>query len=301
MSKRKLTLSNRLSKLSRSRQIIVYILILLILTIPLLYINDITNKPEIVVYDLTGTILTTGQNAITPKQVHDIRIEINDSSNIKAAVLFIDSPGGSVWASQEIANEISQIDKPVVACLGETAASGGYYIASGCDKIVTYQTTLTGSIGVIMMLVNMSELMDKVGIRVETYSLGQYKDIYDGFRNLDDGEKEVINITVAIMYNHFVNTVAINRGLKPDYVKNLATGQIYTGYEAVQLELADQLGTVDDAIALAAEMSGADKNKVDDRRYNKGFFSSITGSIGGWIDLISRIPDNITRVEFQYR
>lgn len=300
MTKKK-TLTTRLSQLTLGKQILLSILCILLIVLIVLSVSNAFNKPEIVVYDLSGMIMSSGQSYITPKQVKDIREEINDSSNIKAAVLFIDSPGGSVWASEEIANEISKIEKPVVACLGETAASGGYYIAVYCDRIVTYPTTLTGSIGVIMEVINFHEMLDKLGIRLDTYSRGKYKDIYNGTRDLDDTEKEIINVTVTIMYNHFVNIVAQNRHLKPDYVRNLATGQLYTGYEAVQLGLADKLGTCDDAITLAAKMSGADKTKVDDRRYRTSFFGSLFGKVGNIVDFITTIPSSNTRIEFQYR
>lgn len=300
MTKRR-TFTTQLSQLTLGKQILLSILCILLIVLMVLYTFKAIDKPEIVVYDLEGAIMSSGQGYITPKQVHSIVEEINNSKNIKAAVLFINSPGGGVWASEEIANEISKIDKPVVACLGETATSGGYYIACYCDKIVTYPTTLTGSIGVIMEVINMSELLDKIGIKFDTYSLGKYKDIYNGTRSLTDDEKSVIDTTVTVMYTHFVNVVAINRHLSPYYVRNLATGQIYTGYEAVQLRLADKLGTCDDAIALAAELSGANKTKVDDRRYRTSFFGSLFGKVGNIVDLIITIPDSTTRVEFQYR
>lgn len=290
-------------KLTLGKQILLGILSILLILLMVSNISKAINKPEIVVYDLSGVIATSGStdSYITPKQVKGIVKEINGSRNIKAAVFFIDSPGGTVWASEEIANEISKIEKPVVACLGEMAASGGYYIACYCDKIVTYPTTLTGSIGVIMQVINMSEMLDKLGIKMESYPGGKYKDIYGGFRDLDDDEKAVIDVTVTIMYNHFVNIVAKNRGLNPGYVRNLATGQIYTGYEAVQLGLADKLGTCDDAIELAAELCGADKARVEDRRYKTSFFGSLLGRVGSIADWFISLPDNAVRVEFLYK
>ena len=147
--------------------------------------------------------------------------------------------------------------------MGSQAASGGYYISTQADKIVALPTTQTGSIGVIYSVINVEELLEKLGIQIEIFKGGKYKDMYWGFRELTPEEKEIMQGMIDEYYEQFIDVVAEGRGLSEEDVRNLATGQIYTGTEAKELGLVDELGDLDTAINLALELAGIETAIVE--------------------------------------
>ncbi|MSP38357.1 MAG: signal peptide peptidase SppA [Deltaproteobacteria bacterium] len=173
---------------------------------------------------------------------------------IKAIVVRVDSPGGAVAPTQEIFAEIqrSKKKKPFIASMGSIAASGGYYIAAACDKIVANPGTLTGSIGVIMQLNNVEELMKKIGVKGYNVKSGANKDIGSPFQPLSVEGREILQSLVDNVHGQFVAAVAAGRGLDEAVVRKLADGRIYSGAQAKDLGLVDELGTLEDAIELAA-------------------------------------------------
>ena len=177
---------------------------------------------------------------------------------IKAIVVRVDSPGGAVAPTQEIFAEIqrSKKKKPFIASMGSIAASGGYYIAAACDKIVANPGTLTGSIGVIMQLHNVEELMKKIGVKGYSVKSGANKDIGSPFQPLSAEGKEILQSLVDNVHGQFVAAVAQGRGLDEALVRKLADGRIYSGAQAKEQGLVDQLGTLEDAIELAARRAG---------------------------------------------
>jgi protease-4 len=177
---------------------------------------------------------------------------------VKAIVVRVDSPGGAVAPTQEIFAEIqrSKKKKPFIASLGSIAASGGYYIAAACDKIVANPGTLTGSIGVIMQLSNVEELMKKIGVKGYNVKSGANKDIGSPFQPLSAEGKEILQSLVDNVHGQFVAAVAQGRGLDEARVRKLADGRIYSGAQAKELGLVDQFGTLEDAIELAARRAG---------------------------------------------
>ena len=177
---------------------------------------------------------------------------------IKAIVVRVDSPGGAVAPTQEIFAEIqrSKKKKPFIASMGSIAASGGYYIAAACDKIVANPGTLTGSIGVIMQLSNVEELMKKIGVKGYNVKSGANKDIGSPFQPLSAEGKEILQSLVDNVHGQFVAAVAQGRGLDEARVRKLADGRIYSGAQAKDLGLVDQFGTLEDAIELAARRAG---------------------------------------------
>jgi protease-4 len=216
---------------------------------------------KIVVIPLSGTI-TTGDyssysSTITPGLVRDYLSRVERDKGVKAIVFRIESPGGEIEPCQEILLEIerSKETKIIVVSMGGTAASGGYYISTEADKIVALPTTQTGSIGVISQIVNIEGLLEKLGIQIETFKGGKYKDMYWGFRELTPEEEEIMQGMVDEYYEQFVDVVAEGRGLNEEEVRNLATGQLYSGTEAKELGLVDELGDVNTAIDLAAELA----------------------------------------------
>jgi protease-4 len=177
---------------------------------------------------------------------------------IRAIVIRIDSPGGAVAPTQEIFEEIQKMknQKPLVASMGGMATSGGYYIASACDEIVANPGTLTGSIGVIMQLGNVEELMKKIGVRSYNVKSGANKDIGSPFQPLSSEGKAILQSLVDNVHNQFVGAVAEGRNMDAAVVKKLADGRVYSGAQAKELGLVDQLGNLEDAIELAAKRAG---------------------------------------------
>lgn len=181
-----------------------------------------------------------------------------EMGGIKAVVVRIDSPGGEVAATQEIYGAIEKLKKkkPVIASLGSMAASGGYYIASACHQIVSNPGTLTGSIGVIMELANVEELMRKVGLKGYSIKSGPHKDVGSPLRPLSPEGRAILQALVDDVHGQFVRAVAKGRNLPEPKVRQLADGRVYSGEQAKRLGLVDQLGNMDDAIDLAATRGG---------------------------------------------
>jgi len=179
---------------------------------------------------------------------------------IKAVVVRIDSPGGAVAPTQEIFEEIQKTKnkKPCIASMGSVAASGGYYIASACNKILANPGTMTGSIGVIMQLSNFEELMKKIGVKGVNIKSGANKDIGSPFQPLSQEGREILQALVDNVHSQFVTAVAKGRGMDEARVRKLADGRIYSGAQAKDLGLIDQFGTLEDAIELAAKQAGLD-------------------------------------------
>ncbi len=225
---------------------------------------------KVAVIPLSGTITTEGSSlfpssTITPELVRDYLTKVEKDKTVKAIVFRIESPGGEIAPCQEILWEIERIKetKPIVVSMGGTAASGGYYISTQADKIVALPSTLTGSIGVISVIPNIEGLLEKLGIQIETFKGGKYKDMYSGFRELTPEEEEIMQEMVDEYYEQFIDVVAEGRGLSEEEVRNLATGQIYTGTKAKELGLVDELGDLDTAIDLAAELAGIEAPIVE--------------------------------------
>ena len=177
---------------------------------------------------------------------------------VKAIVVRIDSPGGAVAPTQEIFEEIQRFkkQKPIIASMGGMATSGGYYIAAACDRIVANPGTLTGSIGVIMQLSNVEELMKKIGVRGVNVKSGANKDLGSPFQTLSPEGREILQSLVDNVHSQFVAAVAKGRGMKEAQVRKLADGRVFSGAQAKELGLVDQFGTLEDAVELAAKRAG---------------------------------------------
>ncbi len=200
------------------------------------------------------------------------RIEqMAETKGVKAIVLDINSPGGSVGAVQEIYSRILRVKKEhpnlkFVALFGDVAASGGYYIAAACDKIVAHPGTLTGSIGVIFNVSNMEGLFAKVGYKSDPIKSGKHKDIGSPARAMTAEEHKILQDLIDDAYGQFVQAVADGRHMKVEDVKPLADGRIYSGNQAKLNGLVDELGDSEDAIKLAARLGGIKDEKPKVRR-----------------------------------
>jgi protease-4 len=177
---------------------------------------------------------------------------------IRGVILRINSPGGSVGPSQEIYTEVRKTarEKPVVASMGAVAASGGYYVAAGANKIVANPGTITGSIGVLMEFVQLEGLLKKIGIRLEVLKSGEFKDLGSPHRELTERDKEIIRGVMQDIQQQFVAAVAEGRNLPEGSVRKIADGRIFSGAQAKDLGLVDLLGNMQDAIALTKELAG---------------------------------------------
>lgn len=185
--------------------------------------------------------------------------DIRKDDNVKAVVFRVNSPGGSVLASEKIRDEIKLLsaEKPVIASFGDYAASGGYWISAGCDYIFTNSSTLTGSIGVFSMIPDFSKTLDNIaGINVTSVNSNRHGDIYSCLRPLDAKEKAYMQAAVENIYDTFTEVVAEGRSLEKTYVDEIGQGRVWSGDDAVRLKLADRTGTIMDAVRYAATAGG---------------------------------------------
>jgi protease-4 len=187
--------------------------------------------------------------------------EIDEDDRVKAVVLRIDSPGGSGPASDVVYRAVEQTasTKPVIASFGGVAASGGYFIAAGADSIVADASTITGSIGVFSLAVDVSELLnDKLGITFDAVKTAPSADMFSGLRALTAFERRILETGVDRMYDRFTKVVAEGRGLRMTEVLALAEGRAWSGKQASTNGLVDRMGTLDDAIDMAARAAAVD-------------------------------------------
>jgi len=204
-----------------------------------------------------GVVEVHGVIGDDPELIDTLK-DFRDSAGIVAVVLRIDSPGGAVAPSQEISDAVWQLreKKPVVASLGNVAASGGYYIAAAANAIVADPGTLTGSIGVIMEFRNFGPLADKVGMSESVVKSGKFKDIGHPLRPMTDEEKALLQAMVDDVYGQFVAAVVRGRGLDEARVRAIADGRIFSGAQARAEGLVDELGGLDAAVRLAWTKAG---------------------------------------------
>ncbi len=227
---------------------------------------------KIAVVPVEGTIASAEssvggvQPTATPEGLSDALRQAADDPSVVAVVLEINTPGGGVTASDEMHQSILDFKKntetPVVVSMGDTAASGGYYISTAADRIVANETTLTGSLGVIFQLTNFSEAADKYGIRQVVIKSGQFKDIGNSFREMRPEEREIFQSLVDESYAEFVSVISEGRGLSEERVREIADGRIYSGSQAKELGLVDSFGGLDEAAAIAAELAGTTETTV---------------------------------------
>jgi protease-4 len=235
--------------------------------------------------------------------------EINDhadDSSVKAIIIRIDSPGGGVVVSQEIYNAVLNArktgKKKVVMSLGSIAASGGYYIAAAGDRIIANPGTLTGSIGVKMEFANVEKLLEKIGVKGMVVKAGEYKDIGSPYREMSEPEKKLLQAVIDDVHSQFIEAVAKGRNLPEADVKAIADGRIFTGRQALQLKLVDQLGDLEDSILVAAEMVGIKgKPKIVKKEKKVPFLEYFKEEAASWFsEVVTRGLDR-SRMSLQYR
>ncbi|MBI4676536.1 MAG: signal peptide peptidase SppA [Elusimicrobia bacterium] len=221
-----------------------------------------------------------------------------ETKGVKAIILDINSPGGSVGAVQELYSQIRRVRKefniPIVALFGDVAASGGYYIASACDRIVAHPGTLTGSIGVIFSVDNVEGLFSKIGFKTEPIKSGPHKDIGSWSRAMTKEERDILQGIISDAYEQFLTAISTGRNMPMDKIRPLADGRIYTGNQALDAGMVDALGDSDDAVELAAKLGGIKgkpkvKREADTRQMFLDLFESRFAGAGSPADWLSRL------------
>ncbi|OHD56079.1 MAG: hypothetical protein A2Y33_01385 [Spirochaetes bacterium GWF1_51_8] len=225
---------------------------------------------------------------------------LEDDPNVPAVILRINSPGGTVAATQEIYNAVLRLKekgKKIVVSMGDIAASGGYYIACAADHIVANPGTLTGSIGVIMSGMDLSGIFKKYGIGYNVIKSGKYKDSMAFYREMTPDEKQLLQSVIMDSYGQFFEAVMKGRSMEPKKLEKLADGRIFTGKQAMEAGLVDSLGDMEFSVGKAAELAGITgkpnvvymKNNMNDLF---GMLSSFMESIAGQKTSISLVPAN---------
>ncbi|HEU0275911.1 MAG TPA: signal peptide peptidase SppA [Candidatus Udaeobacter sp.] len=223
---------------------------------------------KIAVITMRGLISSSLPGNVTDSMVDDMRAALQqarDDSRVKAIVLEIDSPGGEVTASDAIYNALIKVRsrKPVVVYMDSLAASGGYYVSCGGKFLMASDTTITGSIGVIIQTLNYEQLFNKVGLASVVFKSGKFKDMLNGARPITPEERDLVQGFIMKTYDKFLGIVAKERNLPADLLRNtIADGRILSGKDAYEHKLIDGLGELDDAFGKAKELGNAPDAKV---------------------------------------
>jgi protease-4 len=267
-----------------------------------------TGDGKVLLLDLSGVISGQDKDGIIPQpnMLAQFREELTRASKddkVKAVVIRINSPGGTVTASDILYHELRDFKTkkkvPVIASMMDVAASGGYYLAMASDSILVHPSTVTGSIGVIMLTVNARGLLEKVGVEASAITSGPRKDMGSPFRTMTAEERGIFQCVIDSFYNRFLAVVQEGRpNLSSDQIKKLADGRIYSGDQAKAAGLIDEIGYLDDAIEMAKKKAGLTEARVVTygRRgeYQNNIYSRLFGtssSMAGFanLDLLSMV------------
>ena len=252
------------------------------------------NGPDkIAVVNLNGPIFDTDAGpfsgsdaAISAQRVTHLLEKLQNADDVKAVILKINSPGGAVVASDEIYQQVRllQQHKVVVASLGDVAASGGYYIASGANKIVANPASITGSIGVIAQLPQLSGLYEKIGVEMRTIKSGEFKDIGSESRDTTAEEQAIFDSIIKDSYDQFIQAIVTGRKMDEASVRKLADGRIYSGKQAKANGLVDELGDFQTTIKITedlARISNATLVEYSDQSFFESLLSSKFSNLSG--------------------
>ncbi len=227
-----------------------------------------SSADKIAVISLRGLISTGVAGNVGDSMVDDLRWQLEQARNddrVRAVVLDVDSPGGEVTASDMIYNAVvkTRAKKPVVVYMESLAASGGYYVSCGGQYLMANETSITGSIGVIIQTLNYERLFDKIGLASVVFKSGKFKDMLNGARPITPEERDYVQSFVMKIYDKFLGIVAQERHLSAEALRNsIADGRILSGRDALEYKLIDGLGQIEDAFAKARELGHAPNAKV---------------------------------------
>jgi protease-4 len=243
-------------------------------------------KDKIAIIYASGSIIDGdgGEGDIAGDHYGRVIREARRDSSIKAIILRVNSGGGSALASEIILREMTLAKevKPVIVSMGDVAASGGYYIAASADVIIANPTTITGSIGVFGMYPNVKEGMNKkLGINVDVVKTNKHSDFGSPFRPLTAEEKAVAQLGVEDIYQVFIGHVANGRGMTTDQVDEIGQGRVWSGLNAIDINLIDEFGGLERAIEIAAEKAGLEKYRITELPKQKDPFESMIQELTG--------------------
>jgi signal peptide peptidase SppA len=248
-------------------------------------------KDHIQVVKLSGMIIDKADAGLFSSSAGSSNSALKDlrkaltNDKVKGVLLRVNSPGGTVPTSQELYEAVLKLKekgKPVVVSMGDVAASGGYYVACAADRVVANPGTLTGSIGVIINLMNFKGLADKIGVTPAVIKSGEFKDIASPYRPMTQAEHDILQALIMDSYDQFTTAVSKGRKLPIDTVKKIADGRIYSGRQAQKLGLVDELGTYSDAVAslqtICKQRYSLKNNLPVDDNSSEGILSSLMES-----------------------
>jgi len=250
-----------------------------------------------------GLVTLVGEIFVAQPTVEALQ-KMEKRDDVCAILLRVDSPGGGVVASQEIHDEVMRIrengEKPVVVSMGSVAASGGYYVACASNAIVANPGTACGSIGVLTSYLNAKDLCEKIGISFETLTTGDFKGMGELDEEMTPEQREVIQAVLDDIHDQFVAAVSEGRNLPYDRVAEIADGRIFTGRQALDLGLVDEVGNLRDAVMLAGELAGVEREPVliDDAVPTFGFFDEMKGLAR---QVAAKLADSNPKFELVYR
>ncbi len=262
-------------------------------------------RDKILLIDISGMISGKKRSAALglterPSLVEQVKEALDKAEKdgaVKAVILRINSHGGTVTASDIIHHEIKgykeRTGAVVIAEMLDVAASGGYYIATAADTIIAHPTTVTGSIGVVLFKLNVEGLMEKVGLEEESIKSGDMKDIGSPFRGMTSEEREILQGVIDTMYERFLDVVADGRKIERRKLREIADGRIYTARQALDLNLIDEIGYLDDAIEEAKKAAGLEEARV----VTYGRPSDYRGSIYSLSDLNLSVMSNLIGID----
>lgn len=267
-----------------------FLFLMILSAIFTLFLKDAPLSGKVALVRVEGPILES------KSVVDEISGYVKDRS-IKAIVLRINSAGGGVTPSQEIFAEVKRAAsaKKVVVSMGSVAASGGYYIASPATRIIANPGTITGSIGVIMEIPNLKAFMDKLGIKTEVIKSGKHKDMASVFRGIGNEERDILQGLMNDVHEQFINDVAESRKLPQENIRKIAEAKVFSGRQAIEIGLVDELGDLQHAIKVAATLAEIEgEPEVVVKKKRSPFMELIEGNIQ------EAILRSIPRFELKY-
>ncbi|MFC4388449.1 signal peptide peptidase SppA [Gracilibacillus marinus] len=249
-------------------------------------VEDGSLTKRIAVLHLEGVIQDTSTTSLFSEGLynHDQFLDMleyaGEDQSVAGIIIDVNTPGGGVVESAEIHDKILEIketyNKPIYVSMGNTAASGGYYISAPTDKIVAHKATLTGSIGVIMESINFAGLAEDLGVDFNTIKSGEFKDIMSSTREMSEEERAILQAMIDDMYSDFVQVIVDGRDMSEERVRELADGRVYTGSQALEVNLVDAIGSLEDTITMMKEEHDLIDAQVIE--YEQGFpFGSVFG------------------------
>jgi len=244
------------------------------------------SRNRVAVIVASGTIVdgegdnnTIGGNRFA-KEIRKAR----EDDNVKAIVIRINSGGGSALASDKMWREIqlAKQEKPVIASMSDVAASGGYYMAMGCDTVVAHPNTITGSIGIFSVFFNVEEMVDKIGVDTEIVQTGEFADIFSPTQPMSEAERRILQANIEEGYETFTRKAAEGRNMPVEQLKKVASGRVWSGTEALERDLVDVLGGLDMAVDIAVEKAGLEEGDYRVKYYpeKKTFLEQLMKELG---------------------